>query len=207
MLFRSRLPMLNHQAYAVTLLVGVRCAFDNFYQTGTLWFTNARTATVTLAAALMYALLTLALIEKRRAAREGAQKAIPPLAESKWRVIRWVQKGFRWMDANPQQLYFFVPTVLLTVLLSLEVNRSYLTASWGLEAFVLFVIAIRLGERSYRWFSLTLFLLCVGRAGVVDVWRIENPLARIVSLMGLGAALLLVSFLYARNKELFRKYL
>jgi hypothetical protein len=41
----------------------------------------------------------------------------------------------------------------------------------------------------------------------VDIPGIENPLGRIVSLMGLGAALLLVSFLYARNKELFRKYL
>jgi len=213
-----RLPVLNQQAYAVTLLVGVRCAFDNFYQTGPLWFTNARTATVTLAAAMMYALLTLALIEKRRAAKEGAQpfdsaqgkQAAPLHSESKWRVIRWVQKGFRWMDANPQQLYFFVPTILLTVLLSLEMSqnyRSYLTASWGLEAFLIFVVALKLGERTFRWFSLGLLLLCVARVVAVDIPGIENPLGRIVSLMGLGAALLLVSFLYARNKELFRKYL
>jgi hypothetical protein len=207
---KLQLPMLNHQAFAVTLLVGVRCAFDNFYQTGPLWITNTRTVTVTLAAAMMYALLTLALIEKRKAAKDGAQKAMPQLAESKWRVIRWVQKGFRWMDANPQQLYFFVPTVLLTVLLSLEMSqnyRSYLTASWGLEAFLIFVVALKLGERTFRWFSLGLLLLCVGRVVAVDIPGIENPLGRIVSLMGLGAALLLVSFLYARNKELFRKYL
>jgi hypothetical protein len=217
-----KLPMLNHQAHAVTLLVGVRCAFDNFYQTGPLtgplWFTNARTATVTLAAAMLYALLTLALIEKRKAAKEGAQpfdsaqdkQAAPLQTESKWRLIRWVQKGFRWMDANPQQLYFFVPTILLTVLLSLEMSqnyRSYLTASWGLEAFLIFVVALKLGERTFRWFSLGLLLLCVGRVVAVDIPGIENPLGRIVSLMGLGAALLLVSFLYARNKELFRKYL
>ncbi len=207
---KLELPMLNHQAYAVTLLVGVRCAFDNFYQTGPLWFTNTRTVTVTLAAAMMYALLTLALIEKRKAAKDGAQTAIPQLAESKWRVIRRVQKGFQWMDANPQQLYFFVPTILLTVLLSLEMSqnyRSYLTASWGLEAFLIFVVALKLGERTFRWFSLGLLLLCVGRVVAVDIPGIENPLGRIVSLMGLGAALLLVSFLYARNKELFRKYL
>jgi hypothetical protein len=207
---KLELPMLNHQAFAVTLLVGVRCAFDNFYQTGPLWFTNTRTVTVTLAAAMMYALLTLALIEKQKAAKDGAQKAMPHLAESKWRVIRWVQKGFRWMDANPQQLYFFVPTILLTVLLSLEMSqnyRSYLTASWGLEAFLIFVVALKLGERTFRWFSLGLLLLCVGRVVAVDIPGIENPLGRIVSLMGLGAALLLVSFLYARNKELFRKYL
>jgi hypothetical protein len=207
---KLELPMLNHQAYVVTLLVGVRCAFDNFYQTGPLWFTNTRTVTVTLAAAMMYALLTLALIEKRKAAKDGAQEVMPALAESKWRVIRWIQRGFGWMDANPQQLYFFVPTVLLTVLLSLEMSRnyrSYLTASWGLEAFLIFVVALKLGERMFRWFSLGLLLLCVVRVVAVDIPGIENPLGRIVSLMGLGAALLLVSFLYARNKELFRKYL
>jgi hypothetical protein len=205
-----RLPMLNHQAYAVTLLVGVRCAFDNFYQTGPLWFTNARTVTVTLAAAMMYVLLGVALQEKRRDFAKGAQQAAPLQTESTWRVVRWVQKGFQWMDANPQQLYFFVPTILLTVLLSLEMSqnyRSYLTASWGLEAFLIFVVALKLGERTFRWFSLGLLLLCVGRVVAVDIPGIENPLGRIVSLMGLGAALLLVSFLYARNKELFRKYL
>ncbi len=207
---KLELRMLNHQAYTVTLLVGARCAFDNFYQTGPLWFSNARTVTVTLAAAMMYALLMVALIEKHEAVKDGKASSAPALAESKWRVIRWVQKGFRWMDANPHQLYFFVPTVLLTVLLSLEMSRnyrSYLTASWGLEAFLIFVVALKLGERTFRWFSLGLLLLCVGRVVAVDIPGIENPLGRIVSLMGLGAALLLVSFLYARNKELFRKYL
>jgi hypothetical protein len=203
----TELRILIRQAYVVTLLVGLRCAFDNFYQTGPLRFSNARTVTVTLAAMMMYALLAMTLIEKRRAAGGATQEAVAQPEDSKWRVIRWVQKTFRWLDANPQQVYFFVPTLLLTVLLSLEVNRSYLTASWGLEAFLIFVIALKLGERTFRWFSLGLLLLCVVRVVAVDIPGIENPLGRIVSLMGLGAALLLVSFLYARNKELFRKYL
>lgn len=198
---------LRQQACVATLLVAVRCAFDNFYQTGPLWFTNARTVTVTLAAAMMYALLGVALWEKQKESAEVAQQSALLRTESKWRVIEWMRKGFHWLDANPQQLYFFVPTVLLTVLLSLEVSRSYLTASWGLEAFLIFVVALKLGERTFRWFSLGLLLLCVVRVVAVDIPGIENPLGRIVSLMGLGAALLLVSFLYARNRELFRKYL
>ncbi|MCL5288305.1 MAG: DUF2339 domain-containing protein [Acidobacteria bacterium] len=207
---KLRLPTLNSQAFVVTLLVAARCAFDNFYQTGPLWFTNARAATVTLASVMLYALLGVALWEKRRDSAKGAQQAGPLQSESNWRVVRWVQKAFRWMDANPQQIYFFVPTILLTVLVSLEMSRnykSYLTASWGLEAFLIFVVALKLGERTYRWFSLGLLLLCVVRVVAVDIPGIENPLGRIVSLMGLGAALLLVSFLYARNKELFKKYL
>lgn len=113
---------------------------------------------------------------------------------------------FRWLDENPQYLYFFAPTILLTVLISLEAPRSYLTPAWGLEGVVVFLVALKLGERAYRWFSLALLVLCIGRLVLVDVWAL-NPLGRIVSFMGLGAALLVVSFLYARNRERWRKYL
>ena len=114
--------------------------------------------------------------------------------------------AIQWLDEHPQHLYFFVPTLLLTVLISLEVQRSYLTAAWGLEGVVVFVMALKLGERAFRWFSLALLVLCLGRLVMVDVWAL-NPLGRIVSFMGLGAALLVVSFLYARNRDAWRKYL
>jgi uncharacterized membrane protein len=115
-------------------------------------------------------------------------------------------RPLRWLDEHPQHLFFFVPTILLTVLISLEARRSYLTAAWGLEGVAVFIVALKLGERAFRWFSLGLFLLCVARIVFVDVWALD-PLGRIISFMGLGAALLLVSFLYARNREKWRKYL
>jgi uncharacterized membrane protein len=95
---------------------------------------------------------------------------------------------------------------LLTVLLSLEVRRGYLTPAWGLEALIVFLAVLKMDERSYRWFSLTLFVLCVGRIITVDVWNLD-ALGRIVSFMGLGVTLLAVSFLYARHREVFRKVL
>jgi len=204
---KMALGTLRSQAYVVTLLAAMRCAFDNFYQTGAMWFSNARTVTVVLAAAMLYALLGVALFEKRKVVEEKRAEHAAPLQGIIRRLGAWIGRGFEWMDANPQQLYFFVPTILVTVLLSLEATRSYLTAVWGLEALVVFLVALKLGERTFRWFSLGLFVLCVGRIVGVDIWDIESKLGRIVSLMGLGAALLLVSFLYARNRELFRKYL
>lgn len=111
-----------------------------------------------------------------------------------------------WLDDNAHQLFFFVPTILLTVLVSLEVRRGYLTAAWGLEGFLVFAITLPLGERAFRWFSLVLLLLCVARIVLVDVWTLD-PLGRIFSFLALGAALLLVSYLYARYREFLRKYL
>ena len=119
---------------------------------------------------------------------------------------RRIARATRWLDENPQLLFFFVPTLLLTALISLEAPRGYLTAAWGLEGVVVFILALKLGERVFRWFSLGLFLLCIGRIVLVDVWAFD-PLGRIISFMGLGAALLLVSFLYARNRDAWKKYL
>ncbi len=122
------------------------------------------------------------------------------------KITALLRRATRWLDENPQYLFFFVPTILLTVLLSLEVRRSYLTGVWGLEGLLVFALTLRLGERVFRWFSLALLLLCVGRIVVVDVWALD-PLGRIISFMGLGAALLLVSYLYARYRESLQKYL
>jgi hypothetical protein len=68
---------MRYQAYLLTLLVGARCAFDNFYQKGPWRFTNTRTVTVSTAAALLYLLLAVALVEKRRRAT-AAGAANPP---------------------------------------------------------------------------------------------------------------------------------
>ena len=96
--------------------------------------------------------------------------------------------------------------MLVTRLLSIEIHHGYLTAAWGAEAIVVFLIALRVNERSYRWCALILLLLCIGRIVLIDVWTLDQ-LGRIVSFMGLGAALLIVSFLYARHRELLRKVL
>ena len=110
------------------------------------------------------------------------------------------------MDLRPHLLFFFIPVLLLTVLVSLEVPRGYLTAAWGLEGLLLFVIVLKMGERIFRWFSLGLLLLCVLRILTVDVW-ILDPLGRIISFIALGVALLLVSWFYVRYSEVWRRYL
>jgi uncharacterized membrane protein len=120
--------------------------------------------------------------------------------------ISRIGRAAQWLDENPWQLFFFVPTLLLTVLVSLEVRRGFLTPAWALEAFLLFTVTLPLGERTFRWFSLALLLLCVGRVITVDVWALD-PLGRIAAFMGLGLALLLVSYLYARYREVLRRYL
>jgi hypothetical protein len=72
---RFDLSPLRHQAYLLALLVGVRCAFDNFYQVGEWRFTNVRTVSVTAAALLLYLLLAASLADKRRRAQSAPAAA------------------------------------------------------------------------------------------------------------------------------------
>jgi hypothetical protein len=148
----------------------------------------------------LYILFAAEQLVKRQAAARPVREEN---GSGAWKLPR---KIWSVIDTYPQHLFFFVPTILLTVLLSLEVRRGYLTAAWGLEALVVFLAVLKMDERAYRWFSLLLFLLCVGRIVTVDVWNLD-ALGRIVSFMGLGIALLAVSFLYARHRELLRRVL
>jgi uncharacterized membrane protein len=197
---RLALTTFSNQSYAMAIFVGVRCAFDNFYQLGVWHFTNIRTATVSIAALLLYVLFVVTQFGKHRRSPEASAENE---AGGQWKYIRGI---WSLVETHPEHLFFFVPTILLTVLLSLEVRRGFLTAAWGLEALVIFLAVMRLDERAYRWFSLLLLSLCVGRIVAVDVWTLD-ALGRIVSFMGLGAALLGVSFLYARHRETFRRVL
>jgi hypothetical protein len=180
-----------YQAYLLTLLVAMRCAFDDFYQADT------RMKSVVAVSVLFYLLLGTSLFEKKRRLAAGTAGAT---ADER---PRWLEA----VDTNPQHLFFFVPTILLTVLLYLEVPRSYLTAAWGAEGVVVFVIALRLGERAFRLFSLGLLMLCVVRL----VWQAlagdMSATGKIVSFMGLGLAMLLVGFLYTRYRDTWKKYL
>ena len=201
---------LRMQCYTFTVLTAIRCAFDNFYQRGPWHFTNIRIATVS-AVAIIF--LALAFTSRRIKLATSDQRAARPAdapdsskgesANSKLARIRsWIAA----LDRHPYHLFFFTAAILITRLLSVEIHHGYLTAAWGAEAIVVFLVALRVNERSYRWCALILLLLCIGRIVLIDVWTLDQ-LGRIVSFMGLGVALLIVSFLYARHRELLRKVL
>ena len=81
-----------------------------------------------------------------------------------------------------------------------------ITVGWGIEGVVVFLLALWIGERSYRLAGLGLLLLCVGKILVIDVWQMQGT-DRYLTLIVMGSALLLVSFLYSRYREALRQYL
>lgn len=191
--WRSRRKVFLHQALLVSAGVLFRTVMHNFYERSyfpaPVW--QGRFVTVGTVVALLFAALPFAF---RLRSKE---------ASTKTGVRRWLQA----IGRRPEQIFFFVAVGLLTTLLTLEMRHAMVTLSWGVEGVAIFLIALWATERSFRLTGLGLLLLCVGKILVVDVWKIDDPTARYLTLIVVGAALLFVSWLYTRYREKILRYL
>ncbi len=108
--------------------------------------------------------------------------------------------------SRPEQLLFFVPLLLLTTLLAVHMRAGMITVAWSALGIITFLFALLVQERTFRLAGLGLLLLGVGKILVIDMWKLA-PTDRYITLIVMGAALLLVSFLYTRYRETILKLL
>jgi uncharacterized membrane protein len=183
------------QQQGILLAIGVlfRACFHNFYSRSPHQIAGWSVSSVAVLAAILALFISLYFAFRLR------EEEVP---ESNRRI----QKLWNFVVYRPEQLLFFVPLVILTVLLAVEMRSGLITISWGIEAVLVFLFALWVGERSFRLSGLALLLLCVGKIVVIDVWGL-NPRDRYVTLIIMGGALLLVSFLYTRYREAIKEYL
>jgi hypothetical protein len=183
------------QQQCILLAIGVlfRACFHNFYARGPHQIAGWSVASVAVLAAVVALFLSLYFAFRLR------EKDVP-VGRGK------IGNAWNLLVYRPEQVLFFVPLVILTVLLAVEMRRGLLTVSWGMEAVLVFLFALWVGERSYRLSGLGLLLLCVGKIVVIDVWGL-GARDRYVTFIIMGGALLLVSFLYTKYRETIKEYL
>jgi uncharacterized membrane protein len=150
------------------------------------------------AAALMLLSLPMAFAVRKQRAIESTLKS---QLESQLQP-----NPLRLVLTHPEQPFFFVPLLLITLLLAVELRGGTITISWGLLGVLAFLFALTVNERSFRLSGLFLLLLAVAKILAVDVWH-ATPSDRYLTLIVIGAALLLVSFLYSRYRETLLKLL
>jgi uncharacterized membrane protein len=184
------------QSLVLALAVAVRGTLHNFYERSYFPlpapFAFGRYLVLSVTAAVLLAGLPLAF----RLRVKGAKDAPAGRVRRRWYLF----------VNRPEQTLFFVALVLVTALLAAELDHGKVTMAWGLEAVVVFLFALKVGERSYRLAGLGLLLLCVGKIPLVDIWEMSLR-DRALTFVVLGASLLGVSVLYTRHRELLRQYL
>ncbi len=179
----------KQQGLMLSFVVLLRAVISNLEDLAPGW-TN-RSLAVALAAGILFASLYFCF---RLRKVEPLQSNHP--AELSWRLF---------FD-RPEQTLFFVPLLMTTWLLAVEMRAGLTTVSWGIEAVVVFLFALLVNERSFRLSGLGLLLLCVGKIVIVDVWGL-NSRDRYITFIIMGLALLLVSFLYTRYRTTIKQYL
>jgi hypothetical protein len=115
----------------------------------------------------------------------------------------------RWIGAlvrHPEQFMFFAPVLLLTLMLALKMRAGMVTVAWGIEGVLIVLLALAVNERSFRLTGMVLLLVCVGKIMLRDAWGLA-PRDRYITFIILGAALLLVSFLYSKYRDAIRQLL
>ena len=107
--------------------------------------------------------------------------------------------GFDSLLFRPEQPFFFVPVALLATLLAVQLRAGMITIGWSVLGVVVFLFALAVSERSFRLAGVSLLMLGVTKILCVDL--LASPTDRYITLIVMGAALLLVSFLYSRYRE------
>jgi hypothetical protein len=170
-----------------TGLYGTFVGVDNSYPQ-TLPWSQSNLLRLGLASAILVAGLSFALPLRKIAAAPQESNGWP----------KWLK--------HPEQWFFFVPFAMMIITLAAELRSGNITLGWSLLGVAAFVFALLVGERSFRLGGLALLMLSVVKILLMDVWTLA-PSDRYITLIVMGCALLLVSFLYTRFRDLFRRYL
>lgn len=192
--WRTGEMIFREQAVLVCLASLFRGITHNFYERSYFHAPLRSTRILCVGSAVLLVLCALPLARRLRSVESESTSDQP--------IMQTLHSCFVRSDLS----VFYMGVLLLTILLGVEMRHGIVTVAWGIEGVLLFLFALWIGERSYRITGLCLLLLCVGKIALVDVWRLNTP-DRALTFIVLGAALLMVSLLYTRNREAIRQFL
>jgi hypothetical protein len=103
---------------------------------------------------------------------------------------------------------FFVPVLLLTLMLAQKMRAGMVTVAWGLEALAILIFAFAINERSFRLTGFLLLLASFAKMLVLDMWSSAWTWPdRYITFVIVGVAMVSASFLYTRYSEKIRQFL
>jgi hypothetical protein len=192
------------QAYVALGAAVMRGLFALFIATPAEGFYNGRSFMLGLTSALLLLSLPVAFYVRRNYSALSSRPEVE--GRSGETAAFGPASGLESILYRPEQPFFFAPLALLTLLLYVQLHGGMITIGWVALGLAAFLFALTVKERSYRLSGLGLLLLGVAKILLWDVWQ-APPAERYLTLIIMGAALLLVSFLYSRYRETLLKFL
>jgi hypothetical protein len=184
---------------AVVLTAGVLArsllheVYNNSIEPRTLWLSTATT--------VVLLLLGLPLAFRLRQ-RFGQTPAMSEPSKFRRALVAAIRQ--------PEYVLFFSAVLLVTLLLQRQMQHGLLTMAWGVEGFLIFVCALPTKVRAFRLTGIAILLLSVGKIVTLDIVRLVTSgrwTTFLITMVLLGAVLMMISFLYGRFRETIRQLL
>jgi len=125
------------------------------------------------------------------------------------RLFRWRQASLLFFETTVRRLGAWMVVIITAIaLFGLRelTSPALLTVVWAVGGFMLLVLGFLGKERAYRFAGLFVLTLSLSRAIFYDLGKLET-IYRILTYMGLGAILLILGYLYTKNRERLTKWL
>ena len=116
------------------------------------------------------------------------------------RVMNWKKERLTIRTELMRNVYLGSAFVIIPYGLYHRVPRDYVSLSWLGAGFFYYGMSIVLRNRKYRWMAILTLFLTILHVLVVDLAGL-NPVLRMISFLALGVGLMVLSWLYARNRR------
>jgi hypothetical protein len=116
------------------------------------------------------------------------------------RLLNWQTGQLDFGTESLRNAYLLTAFVALPIGLYLAVPRQFVSLSWVGASLFYFAMSVLLKNWKYRWMGILNFLLTAGYVVLVDLAKLDL-VYRIISFVGLGLVLVVVSFVYADRRR------
>ena len=116
------------------------------------------------------------------------------------RILNWKKDQLELKTEQMRNAYLLSALFIIPYSLHQIFPSGYVSLSWIGVAILYYLLSVILANHKYRWMAIATFLLTVFYVFVIGITSTET-IFKIVSFLVLGAALIIVSLVYSKNKS------
>lgn len=122
------------------------------------------------------------------------------------RVLNWKKDRLSLKTEQMRNAYLLTALFIIPYSLYHSIPEGWVSISWISAAILYYMMSLILRNKKYRWMALLTLLLTLGYVFIIGITS-SDPTYKIVSFIVLGAVMIIISLLYTKFKNSFKKIL
>jgi hypothetical protein len=122
------------------------------------------------------------------------------------RVLNWKKDRLSLKTEQMRNAYLLTALFIIPYSLYHSIPEGWVSISWISAAILYYMMSLILRNKKYRWMALLTLLLTLGYVFIIAITS-SDPTYKIVSFIVLGAVMIIISLLYTKFKNSFKKIL